>query len=133
MHGRLDRVARFLVVGGLIGIVLVGLLLERFGGLTAEVAAGVLVYAFLCELYIFLFTMTISSISSNLLVRLAQREMTLSEVGAAYDSESMVTGRLARLVSTGFLQQSDDLLSITLKGLRFVRSMNSLRKFFGHR
>src|SRR5688572_25456865 len=74
----LNRVTSFLSVGSLMGIGL-GLSLLKIYGMTAQTFAGISLFALACELYIFLFTLTISSISANLLTNLFARNMTDSD------------------------------------------------------
>jgi hypothetical protein len=126
----MDRVSRFLLAGGIAGACLLWATSARYGLASVETAGAALVYAFLCELYIFLFTMTISSISSNLLVRLSSHDMRVEEIAQRYDSRQMVRQRLERLASTGFLSQTGSRLALTAKGVRFVRTFGALRRFF---
>lgn len=132
LNVELDRVIRFLIVGTAGALLLLWALLDRYNLLSAEVVAGLLVYAFACELYIFLFTMTISSISSNILVQLAHRDMQVKEVAADYDSAAMVRRRLERLKNTGFLLVDGERVSLPAKGTRLVRAFRALRAFFRH-
>lgn len=125
-----DRVTRFLITGGTLGIALLVTMTARYGLTALQTICAVLVYALLCELYIFLFTMTMSSISSNLLVRLAAGDLPAAEIDRSYDSRLMVTKRLDRLVATGFLRTSGERLELTTKGRRFVRVFGWLRGFF---
>lgn len=127
-----DRVLRFIVVGFVLGIFLAWALANSAGFLSIEMLAGLLLYAFLCELYIFLFTMTISSISSNILVRLFYGPMSINEIGEKYNSLAMVDARIQRLVDTGFLKRTDNNIGITSKGMRLVKILSRLRIFFKH-
>jgi hypothetical protein len=127
-----DRVIRFLAVGTGVGLVLLLSTMQRYGLFAIETVAAILVYALLCELYLFLFTVTISSISANLLVRLRSGDMTLSEIEQRYDSRKMVQARLDRLESTGFLHYDGGRILIAGKGARFLSVFQSLRRFFRH-
>jgi hypothetical protein len=129
---RADRVTRFVVLGGITGGFLVLALAQRYGLLTVHTVSGALLYGFLSELYIFLFTMTVSSISSNLLVRLRAGDLTAEEIDGYYDSRAMVRNRVERLLSTGFLSRDGTRLTPTRKGLRLIRMLQGLRVFFGH-
>ena len=66
---RLSVVVKFVLVGGATGLVLIGHLIG-IGGLSTGTLAGALVYALACELYIFLFTLILSSVSAIWLRRL---------------------------------------------------------------
>jgi len=125
-----DRVIRFLLVGGAMGLVLLLLMAHRHGLYALETVAALLLYGFLCELYLFLFTMTLSSISANLLVRLRSGDMTLPEIEQRYDSRKMVRDRLDRLEGTGFLRYDGGRILIAEKGARFLSVFRFLRRFF---
>src|ERR1700710_678035 len=71
----LHVVTRVLVICGLVGICLVWWLLNRYGATAPQTWAGVVVYAFCCELYIFLFTFAMSSVTANLVANLSRRDM----------------------------------------------------------
>jgi hypothetical protein len=128
----LDRVVRFLAVGSVVGLALLGVLSAQYGLMAVETWAALLGYAFACELYIFLFTFTISSISANLLMSLHRRVLTVQEVDRIYDSQRMVAQRLERLLSSGFLEWQGTQLQVTSKGLRFLGVLGALRGFFRH-
>jgi hypothetical protein len=128
----LDRVLRFLLVGSAVGAALLAVMVREFGFFSVETWAAVLGYAFACELYIFLFTFTISSISANLLMSLHRRALTLDEVDAIYDSERMVAQRLERLLQGGFLQMDGPALKVAPKGMRFHRFLRALCDLFRH-
>lgn len=125
-----DRVSRFVAAGGIAGAGLLWATSARYGIASVETVAAALVYGFLCELYIFLFTMTISSISSNLLVRLSSQDMRVEEIAHRYDSRQMVRQRLERLAATGFVSRAGSGLVLTPKGAGFVRTFEALRRFF---
>ncbi len=128
----IDRVMRFLFVGGAAGVLLVLISSKLYGFWTLETLGAALTYAFLCELYLFLFTMTIGSISSNVLIRLASQEMSRQEIDRRYDSVAMVQQRFERLICTGFLSRCGDEFALTQKGATLVASLDRLRRFFGH-
>ena len=128
---RADRVVRFLAGGTLTGLLLLLLCSELYGWFAVETVAAALAYAFLCELYLFLFTMTISSISANLLVRLRSGSMALHEIERRYDSRQMVRVRIERLANTGFLHLDGERICIDAKGFKLLRIFRALRQFFG--
>lgn len=127
-----DRVIRFLVPGAGVGLLLMLSTTQRYGLFAIETVAAILVYALLCELYLFLFTMTISSISANLLVRLRSGNMTLSEIEQRYESRKMVRARLDRLEGTGFIRYDGGRILMAGKGVRLLSTFRSLRRFFRH-
>jgi hypothetical protein len=131
---KLNRVASFVVVALLVAVPMVAALARRYELVSAEFIAALLLFAFACELYIFLFTMTISSISANVLVQLARKPMSLEETMSRYDSRSMVRMRLERLVRSGFLEldAAGNRLSASSKGVRFTKAFSALRQLFHH-
>jgi hypothetical protein len=128
----LNVVTRFLIAGGLVGACLVWWLLERYGATAPQAWAGAVIYAFGCELYVFLFTLAISSVSANLLTHLLRHDMTDQDVERLYDSRQMVAARLDRLVATGLLDESPSGLRLTTDGARLVRTFHRIRSFFRH-
>jgi predicted transcriptional regulator len=90
------------------------------------------VYGLCCELYVFLFTLAMSSISANLLVSLSRRAMTAAEIEQLYDSRAMVSSRIDRLVAVGLFDETPAGLELTAKGARTVRTFGRLRTFFRH-
>jgi hypothetical protein len=125
-------VLRFLLVGNILGAGLVWWLYTNYDISAPQMWAGLLVYAFFCELYVFLFTLVISSISANLLINLFLREMTDADMPHQYESSHMVAARLDRLVAADFLEETSDGLKLTKKGVRLVRLFNRMRVFFRH-
>jgi hypothetical protein len=127
-----NNVLRFLIVGGLAGGGLVWWLVQSYGVAAPQMWAGLLSYGLLCELYIFLFTLAMSSISANLLANLLRRKMTDDDIGRLYDSRRMVASRLDRLVAVGLLNETSEGLRLTPKGARMVRIFHRLKGFFRH-
>jgi hypothetical protein len=128
----LNVVTRFLVIGGLVGICLVWWLLNRYGATAPQTWAGVVVYAFCCELYIFLFTFAMSSVTANLVANLSRRDMSDADIEQLYDSRHMVATRLDRLVVVGLVDERPSGLRLTTEGARMVRTFHRLGGFFRH-
>jgi hypothetical protein len=128
----LNVVTRFLISGGLVGACLVWWLLNRYGATAPQTWAGALVYAFCCELYIFLFTFAMSSITANLLAKLSRCGMTDADIEQLYDSRHMVATRLDRLVTVGLVEERPTGLRLTAEGARMVRTFRVLRGLFRH-
>lgn len=125
-------VLRFLLAGSVVGVGLVWWLYDKYGIAAPQMWGGLLLYAFCCELYVFLFTLVISSISANLLINLFLRDMTDADIADLYDSRHMVAARLDRLVSVGLLDESSEGLKLTKKGVQTVRIANRMKRFFRH-
>lgn len=123
-----NRVKQFLAAGTLIGAALFAHLLLRPGGCWPELLAGGAIYAFLCELYIFLFTFVTSSVSVALLV---------SKLDASADAPTlapgkMVSRRLHEMAAAGLLREANGRYHLTPKSLLMVRIYRLLRRFFRH-
>jgi hypothetical protein len=117
VHG--NAILRFVLIGCVFGLGL-GVGLGVFYGLTVELLTGMLLYGLGCELYIFVFTLSLYSISANLLIRLRANAMTAQQVDALYDSGRMVELRLNRLVHKNLLYRDGDRLCLTGIGLRLA-------------
>ncbi len=129
-RGQITQLVRFMLVGIVVGLLLAALLLRDYG-LSPETISGLLVYAFACELYIFLFTMALSSVSANLLLRFSRKSHTEDEILHSYGGERMVDRRLDRLVEGGLLRRTAGSLELTGKGARLLRLFDWLHCFFG--
>lgn len=128
---RFDVVRRFLLVGiPMSGAVVVFSIAAL--GLTIPAFAAIFLYAFLCELYLFFFTLAISSVSATMLIKLRKRPMQASSLENAYDSRGMVKLRLDRLIKNGFIERKDNRLIVTANGTRLHQTFSVLRRFFGH-
>jgi hypothetical protein len=130
--GGTNIVPRFIFVGGLLGIGLAWALYDSFGWAKPQFWCGVLVYGLCCELYLFLFTLAMGSVSANLLVNLSRHAMTMAEIEELYDSRVMVSLRIDRLVAAGLFEESSAGLKLTQKGEWTVRAFDWLRTFFRH-
>jgi hypothetical protein len=114
------------------GGILLGLSLSVRAQPWVQILSSLLVYALICELYLFLFTLTISSVSANLLLALRRKALTEEELEEQYDSRKMVAQRLARLEAVGLLGRSGDTLRPTPSGLRATARWAAFRRFFRH-
>jgi hypothetical protein len=97
------------------------------------VLAALLVYAFACELYIFIFTTSLASIGANILIALSKYPRDGIEAASICESRSMVSARLNRLVVAGFMKANDAPLTLTMKGEKLVRTTSAVREFFRHK
>ena len=128
---RLDSVRRFLLTGVPLGMVLVVVSLARFGPTLPGIAA-ILLYALLCELYIFLFTLVLSSVSATILIMLRRGPVQPSALASFYEPREMVKLRLDRLLNNDLVERASGRFSVTEKGERLHRLFTGLRRFFGH-
>jgi hypothetical protein len=123
--------ARFIVIGCLAGVGLMAWLYRAYGW-EIEAVAAILVYAFACELYIFLFTFASFSVSANLLSRLSREAMTSDQIDQLYGSRQMVQMRIDRAIAKGLIVVDGDRVHLTIAGRQLVIVFNFLRACFRH-
>ena len=128
---RPSTVVKFVAAGGLVGLVLLGHLLATEGP-THRTLAGLLVFALASELYIFSFTLIISSVSAIWLRRLYRGSIETDALAEAYSPSWMVETRLSRLVENGFLARDGDGYRLTEKGRGLIGTFGRLRAIFKH-
>jgi len=128
---RVDSVRRFLMVGVPVGAGLLVVSALTFGFRTFGLAQ-VALYAFLCELYMFLFTLVVSSVSATILILLRRGPISESTLKAAYDPQGMVRLRLERLIKQGLITKVAEGYAVTAAGARLHRAFSALRRFFRH-
>lgn len=124
-----SSVARFVIVGCLCGLGLAAHLVATYGP-TTPVVTALLLFALACEVYIFLFTLTMSSISSTILLTLRSGALDEQALDARYSAAYMVDSRLAKLEASDFLQRNGDRFSLTARGRGLVASFERLRRLF---
>jgi hypothetical protein len=126
-RGRGRGVVRFLMVGAVAGVGLAATL-----AIAAvhpyEAVAGLLVYAFLCELFIFLFTLVGGSISVAILLRVYRRQPL--RVRSERETKYGVTSRLDNMERTGLIARAGNRYSLTERGAALLRRARRLRWFF---
>jgi len=129
-----NRLFSFLAIGTLVGLRALAYIARHFSIVSAETLAAALVYAFLCELYIFFFSSSLTSISMNILIRLLSKPIPTKELEQDYSGEAMVRIRIERLLSTNMLQivNPESIPTLTARGQGFLDSIGKLRKFFRH-
>ena len=128
---QLDTVRRFLLVGVPLGLALVAYALVQFGP-GPQAFAAILLYALLCELYLFCFTLVLSSVSATMLIMLRQKSIEAGVLASVYDPKEMVQIRLNRLLNNGFLDKAKGRLTVTAKGMKYHRIFTVLSAFFEH-
>jgi hypothetical protein len=123
-----DSVTKFALAGGLVGLVLGMLVLAQSPTLVG--LAGLVLYAFACEVYTFLFTLVGSSVSVQILLTLRGGPASATQIDAAYATAGMVEGRIAKLQAIGLLDPATG--KATERGRLVVRVFLALRRFFRH-
>lgn len=129
---RSNAVLLFIASGGLVGLVMIGWSAAAYSLFDIQTFSLILVYAAFCELYLFLFTLALSSVSANILVRLHDGAIPLQSLDAMYDSRSMVEQRVTRMRRTGLLIEENEYATTTGKGRLITRAYRALRRFFRH-
>ena len=132
-----NRVVMFMSIGLPIGLTLGILMGVKFGWFSPQTFGAIALFAFFCELYLFLFTLALASISANLLVTLRSGAMSHKSIDELYDSRGMVVTRFNRLISSGLIQLSSlgveaEGYEITQRGKRLISALNILRRVFKH-
>lgn len=124
-------VASFVASAVITGAGLAMLLITAVG-VTADLPAALLVYALGCELYLFLSTLSLASISSNILAFLRERPATEGELAARYSGWRMAEIRVERLLAGDLIAPDGDRLRLTPRGRKIARTFHRLRSFFRH-
>jgi hypothetical protein len=132
MGGSLTIVLSFLCIGVPVALV-IGVFSLWLFGISDESIAALLVYAVLCETYIFLFTLAANGVSVSLLMRLRARPMTEEELMQSYSTRAMVDRRIDQLRAGGFLMENDGQIHLLERGKVLVREFGAARSFFNHR
>jgi hypothetical protein len=131
---RLNSTISFMLIGGVMGcLLLIAIWYSTKSG--DQVLSAGLIYGFLCELYIFLFTFVISSISVATLVwlQIDGKLPELSPDGNQVSETSFVGGRIDRLILAGFLSMTEEgSIILTIRGRALLNCYRCFRKFFGH-
>ena len=127
---RAGAVPAFVAVGGAIGVALIGYCALSYGSAPPTLAAT-LVYAFACELYIFLFTLVGNSVSFGLLTKLASHPLRPDEIAAFYRAEAMITRSFEQLEGSDFITTRANGVKLTARGKRVVWIFSLLHAVFG--
>jgi hypothetical protein len=125
----LSSVARYLVVGGGVGLLL-ALVTATLYGLSTTTLTVLILYALASELYIFMFTLVMSSISVSLLLRLRHGSADEAALDTRYAPSYMVDSRLAKLTTNDFLEPHGDGFRLTARGKRTVETFRRIRRTF---
>jgi hypothetical protein len=117
-----NRVVQFLACGGCAGVLLIAKLnaspeLSRLAAM-----ASLATYAFLCELYIFVFTLVTGSVSVSLLFG--------GSAEALAPAEDMVVKRVERMVGAGLVTREGASLRLTDRGRWLMRVLCAARRVF---
>jgi hypothetical protein len=95
-----------------------------------DAIAALIWFTFLSELYMFLFSLSLSSLSVKMLQLLAKSARTRDALLSIYQPESMVAKRTERLQSSGLIEGEQNTFTLTPKGQRLVRFFDFIRSIF---
>jgi hypothetical protein len=126
---RAGGVAAFVAIGAVMGVALIGYCAGRYG-FTAATLAATLTYAFVCEFYIFLFTLVGNSVSFGLLTRLARQPLKAAEIADYYRAEAMIGRRFEQLERGGLIAAGPAGFRLTRRGEGVVRIFSRLHAAF---
>ena len=129
-HGASGSVSRYLSICIAAGLALMATL-GVSTGYSFDSAAALLAYAFLSELFVFLFTLVDGSISVAMLLR-AYRGQPL-RADSESDLDRAVRSRLMNMTSAGLIVQVKNRFHLTERGESVLRIARRLRQFFCHR
>src|SRR2546426_11440128 len=110
-----DPVSNFLLVGSLLGLMLIGHMSVVYG-FALPTFASIAFYAFACELYMFLFTLVMSSVSAKLLMTLRHTFVSDTDMDEMYSTDGMVERRLERLLGVRLLNRDGGQWKLSPKG-----------------
>ena len=127
-----NAVVLFLAGGLMIGSALVAWAGSVLGIISIAFVAVTLTYAAWCELYVFLCTLALSSVSANILVRVAGASVDTGDLAVSYSSQDMVEQRLARMQAAGLIAGNADGFRLTRRGAIVVGAYRLLRAVFRH-
>jgi hypothetical protein len=126
---RVGAVAAFVAIGAVMGIALIGYCVGSYGLTPATLAAN-LTSAFLCELYIFLFTLVGNSVSFGLLTKLGKHPLKPADIAGFYRAEAMIARRFEQLERGNFITRGPAGFRLTTRGEGVVRVFSLLHRMF---
>ena len=122
-------VAAFVAICGAMGAALVGYCARSYG-LTPATLAAILTYAFVCEFYIFLFTLVGNSVSFGLLAKLARQPLKPADIAGFYRAEGMIDRRFEQLERANLITPGPVVFTLTRRGKGVVRIFSLLHAIF---
>jgi hypothetical protein len=130
LSARSNGMVAFVLAGVPVGLALMAALLPGYS--TSQAWAGVFLYAFLCELWMFVFSSTFSSVSANLTLHLRAQPLRRSHIDQLYDNRAMIHRRIRWLHHIHAAVEKDGRLVPTDRGRKLAGLFDAVRTFFGH-
>jgi hypothetical protein len=126
---RLPPLLSFFGCGAFFGLLQVGG--YGFQSYPAEGLAAIAWFAVACEVTLVLMTVVTTSISTSIIVHIANERMSADDLAVLYSDALMAEKRIARLTNQGLISAMPDRgHRVTAKGRRLLRALISLRAFF---
>jgi hypothetical protein len=126
----LGAVSSFLVTGALGGLC-VSLWLFSESKTLAELTSALLAYALLCELYLFFVTLSLGSVSANILAMLYDEPMSSTKLLIHYRGREMVVARLDRIIKAKLATLDEaHRITVTPGGVKLMMLLDQVRRFF---
>jgi hypothetical protein len=122
---------QFVVIAG-VGAVLLWFALWAMYEPGIELVAGLLGYGFGCELYLFLCTLPLSSVSVNIMARLRSKSLSDRQLEEIYEGSDAIRMRIDRLRQSGLLMSNEGLIQATSRGIRTAQLFFWIRRMFHH-
>lgn len=97
-----------------------------------EMFAALLLYAALCELYVFLFTLVLGSVSANIVLRLSRGPLDDRRMNEIYSSVAMIELRIDRLLEKRLLLNDGCRICSSESGQRLAFAFKFLQRFLRH-
>lgn len=126
-----NSVLQFVVAGALTGLVLLITIASIYGWRSLHFIAVLFLFSFFCELYVFLFTFVIGSVSAALLVK-AESDSEGALAASVPLPATMVSSRLSALSRLQLIRLDGDNCEITATGVCVALAVRTLRRFFAH-
>ncbi len=124
-----NAVFEFLFSGSVCGLAL--LTYFFFNGMRPPALfSAALLYAFICELYLFLFTFVRNSVAVSLLMLLCDAALTQEQMDLKLGPENMVERRLLGMTQAGFLENRDLSYHRTPKGRFLAACFKAMKSVF---
>jgi len=124
-------VVRFVAAAAISGVTLTAFVVAVHLPVDQAISV-VLIYLLMCELYTFLFTFAMTSVSVGLLLALRSGSNSEGDLEERYNATAMVEARMTRLITNGFLRlraDNDDYV-VTPRATRVVAIFRFLRTLF---
>ena len=125
-----NGVLKFMASGSVAGLALIvhGLKLPS----PSDGVPAALLYAFICELFIFTFTAMRNSVAMSLLLVLKKRPLPDNEIDKLYADQEMVQWRIKNMLKIGLLGPHAAGPALTSRGRLFLNVFRLCKRFFRH-